>query len=387
MAIKSRLSNGSLLLHITLFLFFMGCTHFLAAQTSGYFIDTESSELRFIQRLAWTGGEHALRYEVVIQREEDGGYRDYLSDFTTVLFIDVSLPPGNYRFHVITYNIFNRPDSGSDWMYIEVRRAIQPEVTGSLPEYTAGDDGEPSGYILNVQGNNLDPEAEYAIQFPDGTIVVPSVIDSGEGNSARLCIEEEHLLSTEYEVIVRNPGGLESAAEGIVDTGYIRSKITEKEEEGKREKGTALINFGIAWQPLFPVYGGGFDRQFYQLGAAARLNLLFRTPLNLYAGPELTASWLGLDEDGELNHIVYAGVNLVIMKWLYDYRLGFGYRAGASYFVLPEDFRQICVNMGVSVHWRIAGAFTLEIGINYSHLFEDPPAGYLSPWAGIGLVF
>jgi hypothetical protein len=383
MAIKTRF-----------FIFFMCIAGFLAlplaAQTgagTGYFIDTQSGEPRFIQRLAWTGGENALRYEVVIQMEQGGTYTEYLREFTTALFIEVSLHPGKYRFHVITYDLLNRPALTSDWSYIEVRQALKPEVSEAVPEYVPRRRGEPSGFILNVQGNNLDPQAEYVIQFPDGTTVVPKVIDAGDGRNVRLFIEEDKLLSAEYEVVVKNPGGLEGMGEGIVDPEEIKPIIDE-------EYDVVLIDFGVNWQPVFMMYGDG-DRILHKNSFGAHLNILINTPLNFYIGPELTMSLWHLDFGNAFTEkIVFAGINLVVMKWLYDYRLGFAYRLGAGYRLvnfssfIQDDYLRYCVNMGVSIHWRFAGIFALETGVDYSHILgEERHTGYLRPFAGLGIVF
>jgi hypothetical protein len=170
----------------------------------------------------------------------------------------------------------------------------------------------------------------------------------------------------EFNLVIKNPGGLEASAKVVIEIDEI--------------KRTTLINAGIAWHPLIRFYGEPSGDTFYPLGVKAHANVLFRTPLNFYAGPELEVSWLDPD-------MLYAGVNLVVMKWLYDYKLGFGYRLGAAYFILPEHFRQISVNMGISVHWRMVDMFLLEAGIDFAHLFENRPLGHLRPFVGLGLIF
>ena len=83
-------------------------------------------ELRFIQRLTWTGDQYALRYEVIIEREEllnesePGRYSRFFQSFTENEYIEVSLPPGNYRFQVIPYDFFNSPVPGAQWVNFEV---------------------------------------------------------------------------------------------------------------------------------------------------------------------------------------------------------------------------------------------------------------------------
>ena len=96
------------------------------AQTSGYYIDTESGFPRFVQRLVWSGGENALRYEVIIQRLEDDEYIPHLVEATEDQFVEVSLPPGEYRFQVIPFDMLNRPGEESEWAYIRILQ-YEPE--------------------------------------------------------------------------------------------------------------------------------------------------------------------------------------------------------------------------------------------------------------------
>jgi len=109
-----------------LFLFFCS-THFLYSQSG-------DNEQLFARRLVWGGGEHALRFLVEIDKQEDGNYREFLREFTATLYIVVSLPAGEYRFRIIPYDILDRPHEGTDWVRFQVRNVIRPVVTGTQVE-------------------------------------------------------------------------------------------------------------------------------------------------------------------------------------------------------------------------------------------------------------
>jgi len=81
----------------------------------------QNTEPHFVQRLTWVGDEYAMRYEVIIEKEEDGKYKSILQEFTTAFFIEVSLSPGKYRFQVIPYDFFNLPVPVTEWMDFEVK--------------------------------------------------------------------------------------------------------------------------------------------------------------------------------------------------------------------------------------------------------------------------
>ena len=90
---------------------------------------------RITQRFSWSGGEYTLRYEVVFERIENGVNIFHFREFTANNFIEAALPPGEYRFRVIPYDILDRPARGTEWKYIEILRMPAPETeTGTLIE-------------------------------------------------------------------------------------------------------------------------------------------------------------------------------------------------------------------------------------------------------------
>jgi len=72
-------------------------------------------------RIVWSGGEHALRYAVEIDRLEDGVFRNSNREFTETLYLNVSLQPGEYRYRVIPHDVLDRPGQGTQWIRFEVR--------------------------------------------------------------------------------------------------------------------------------------------------------------------------------------------------------------------------------------------------------------------------
>jgi hypothetical protein len=98
------------------------------------FLLAQDGESRFIQRLTWPEDEYARRYEVIIEKEEGGEYRGLFHEFTTALFIEVSLLPGKYRCRVITHDYLNRPGPVPEWKYIEVLAVNDPEAVNRTDE-------------------------------------------------------------------------------------------------------------------------------------------------------------------------------------------------------------------------------------------------------------
>jgi hypothetical protein len=170
------------------------------------------AETRSVHRLAWVGGEFVLRYEVVIPREEVGGFRELHREFTEQSFIEVSLLPGRYRFEVIPYDYLNQAAPTSNWAGFEVRQALRPELDVALPVYFYVN--ENAVHTLNISGRNLDPDAEIVLRRPGVSIVPNSKLS--RDNNLYLSFNNDRLIPGEYEVYVRNPGGFETRGGTVI---------------------------------------------------------------------------------------------------------------------------------------------------------------------------
>jgi hypothetical protein len=398
----------------------------VSAQNSGSFINTEDGEPRFFQRLAWSGGEYALRYEVVIESGAGGTYRPYRREFTTELYINISLQPGSYRFRVTPYDILNRPGAASEWKYIEVLPALSPELFSVLPEYMTGGGGEPLGFLLYLTGANLDRKAEIFVRSAQGTLIAAETLDLSDSNGDTIIayVESDLLIPGEYGIIVRNPGGLEAGMGGvslllpepetieIADKSEPEIEISTDEEElaDTSEPETELFPLkpvmfgaGFALIPSFPVYGDYVKGGIAVYGLIARVNLLFFIPIGVYIGPELSVMALLTnypDENGEYftntfdpgniqdRFTLMVGANLLIRKWFPDRRAALSFRAGADYFkIFSDEIDQVNIRMDISFLWRFTNYIMIEGGLDYSHLLLGDSGGFFRPWLGIGFQF
>jgi len=86
-------------------------------------------------RIAWTKDDYALRYEVLIEKEENNEHSLVLREFTEEPFIYFSLPPGDYRICVIPYDFRNIPAEGTEWKKFSI-----VAVTGPASESPLMDD-------------------------------------------------------------------------------------------------------------------------------------------------------------------------------------------------------------------------------------------------------
>jgi hypothetical protein len=364
---------------------------FVIAQDAGYFLDTGSEEIRFIQRLTWTGDEYAWRYEVVIEREE-GAYRELLRQFTTAPFIEVSLLPGKYRCLVIPYDFLDQAGERSEWIYIEVFAALNPVLDDSLPQFIySGNDGL---FALNLLGKNLFPGVQIFLFIPGAEPIVPYMMNILEdGSNVRLFFEEDQMVAGAYELIVINPGGLQAGRSGI-------SFAPPKPVQLAGSQKPLYLFVGAAWEPSFTIYGeethfSGHNMSL--LGFAARFGVVL-TRWNFFGlspGSELTASYNYFGTgSGAQAHFLAFGLNLLGVKWLPGNRMAFTIRFGAGYSLLFADGEgfsdwggSIHANVGVSFVLLPLGPLYAEIGIDYVYWFAVPSVGALRPWIGVGVWF
>ena len=169
-------------------------------------------ELRFVQRLTWVGDEYAMRYEVIIEKEENEKYKRELQEFTTASFLEVSLSPGKYRFQVIPYDFLNLPVPVTGWMDFEVWRGIsQDQLDNYVPgehEIVIVNPGEPeSRRRINIIGH--EPVNPDLIILRDGNVIEAKVMEVFSSvimykrfdnlNGRPLSIPVNNVLSIRYE--------------------------------------------------------------------------------------------------------------------------------------------------------------------------------------------
>jgi hypothetical protein len=308
----------------------------LWAQSSGYYM-----ELRFVQRLTWVGDEYAMRYEVIIEKEEDGKYNRVQQEFTTAFFIEVSLSPGKYRYQVIPYDFLDLPVPVTEWMDFEVQRGIRRE---ELDNYVPGEHE-----IILV--NPSEPENRSIVN-----ITSPKPPDPVEPEIKK-------------EIIVQSPEPKTVIVHNIPFDIYL----------------------GLAWIPYLPIYGKNesFGEKPSPYGAGLRLAIIsVKQPLCNF-GVESSSSWF-LSSGDQPVHSLSFDLNFVLCfsndKVSFNYKAGAGVslRSGESP-ISDSGLYAFHVNIGLSFFWLPLKHLYLEPGIDYVHSFAD--SGFIRPSIGLGYKF
>jgi len=99
------------------------------------FLFSQEADIGSKHRITWTKDDYALKYEVLIEKEENKKHSLVLREFTEEPLILVSLPPGNYRLRVIPYDFRDIPGRGSNWKNFKVFAITTPNAeSGSEPQ-------------------------------------------------------------------------------------------------------------------------------------------------------------------------------------------------------------------------------------------------------------
>jgi hypothetical protein len=343
------------------------------AQTANYFLDPNSETPRFIQRLAWSGGTYALHCEIIIEKLEGAGYVNYLDKFTNGNFFDISLPPGNYRFRVIPYDILGKPSEASRWAEFKVYNAVKPEIFNPEDELEYYNDNQGSKFEIN--GKNIEPDAQVYFVNSKGEHIVPSeIIRSGDGSSLLVAFDKNQLVDGEYEVYIVNPGGLETSMGGIDYKTY-------------REKAFGLMHYFVtaSFMPSIQSYGEGLSSAGFLYYLNARIGMISCMFSNNYFGMEFNVSWYSVFLDEYKRDGVTAGVNLLFINWLPGRNAAVNYRIGIGFDTQPMDMNYL--NLGLSFLYRIYQNYSVEGGVNFSRQMIDSSIGELQPWVGLTVLF
>jgi len=338
--------NLSIKIFITIAQFFLAAAAPLWAQNSGNYV-----ELRFVQRISWTIDEYAMRYEVIIEKDEAGKYGKFYQSLTEANFIEVSLSPGKFRCQVVPHDFFDKPITVTEWVEFEVRPGDDYLTTGEheLIMVNPGDKTNRKEIILATPQVPTTPETEAGLEADPAAEAIPET---------------------------------EAAPDGKMLTGHTRQFD---------------LYLGAAYVPLFPIYSDNqlFGNNLSPLGLSARFCAVSARQGLLNPGMELVASWrIYQDGGGQAVHSTAFDIYALAQTRFPNGRAALNLRAGAGLSLLPKNLStspdgqySIHVNMGISLMWLFMVNFYMEGGVDYAQFFTEDYFGFLRPWIGLGYRF
>jgi len=350
------------------------------------------SGLLFYQRLTWESAQYAVSYHVILERKKDNvdSYTEVLRKNVTEPYLDISVPFGQYRYQVLSFNILGLLDSQSDWEYFTVLQALQPSIVDFSPNAFYLDRLTPR--IITLTGENLLPEAEIYLQSQTQMdesgaplTMKPQEIHRNElGETAQLIFAEESLVVGKYEIVVKNPGGLTTKA-GVFSIAMAKPYD---------------INVSGGYSPMLTLFGQKdyfLNKVFVPLSFSARGSFVpFKLSIG-YFGVELTPMYalLSSDQNGTKTsaHLVLVNADALFQYWIRRRTLAVNSRAGIGFAGIfnyqfehdntgksgkPMSTAAFSFNLGASVQWLFYKQIFVEGGIDYIHIAHpELPLGFV----------
>jgi hypothetical protein len=370
---------------------------------AGFYVEETGEGFRFVQRFSWEHEEYASFYEVTIQREESAGtWNTSFSEFTQDSYIEISLPPGSYRYRVRAYDLMENPAGNPAWQSFEILPALRPVLENFSPESFALDvPDKGAALILTVRGLNLTEQAEFRL-VREGSARPQKLLPlerrgGASGKEAVLVFDAGQLSPGTYELSVVNPGGLSDSL------GTLRIYLSK-----------TMPRFAVSagYGPLLSIYGGLselLDDSFFPAGAYGQFSFLPLQTGSAGFGMEADLFWTRISspytnnvQDYDVSGH-YAGLEVYgfVQKPLTSrvsakLRLGGGLfsvigfekkapgsQAGAVNALIPA------AGGGLSFRLVFFKSFFVDLGAEYTHFFsaDESPPGYVRPFAGIGVFW
>ena len=367
------------------------------AEPENYYIDRSGDESRFIQRLLWEEAEDAFRYTVIVEQLNAAGrYKEVERADAEKAFAEFSLAAGKYRYCVEVYDLFDEFSFVTEWCEFDIILALQPEISSFSPQSFILDEDEI--WEINLHGENLLPDSEFFLVYNNIRIIPRSCIS--EGGSSRLMFSGVSLVPGQYNIYVKNLGGLDDSA-GIFSIGY---------------KTPSDLNISAGYAPILPLYGflftdseieAPFSGSFYPIGVMARISYVPFKRMWGYMGAEFSGSFSSLKQVKELyianGFLINTHVSFLYQKYFsrktfaLNATLGVGavtlcnfhyeYNIGAP----TENKTSIYPSFtgGLSFMAFFEKPFFLSAGLDFIQLIsqsdDGPVSAFIRPYAAVGI--
>jgi hypothetical protein len=361
--------------------------------SSDYRLDPDG---KIRQRIAWTRS-NAYFYEVEIEKIASGAVWELeLKERTEQTFLEVSLPPGMYRYRILGYNVLGRVGAVSEWAGIRVFAAKQPAAVSFSPAAYFMDSPDRE-FTLTVTGSDLAEEALIHITAKKGGAppVQPSSIRySADENTIQAVFPAADLALGAYDIVITNPGGMTVTLGGFY-TGFTHP---------------VDINVSLGYGPVFPVYGYFFDTYsavLYPLGFIGRVGVVPVKRLWGWIGFELNPWYTDLKTKNDTytltGTMLGASVSAVYQKWMRNYTMALNARLGAGAggianieFSHKDGSRSentgsgiFTIHTGVSLQWFVWKNLFIEGGAEYVQILSppNPPSALIRALLSAGMRF
>ncbi|MBN1647229.1 MAG: hypothetical protein JW874_04280 [Spirochaetales bacterium] len=325
----------------------------------------------FRQIISWQEVPQCLAYEFILQ---DVQGNEVYRERTEQASITINLPPGEYQYSIIVYNLLGKAETHTEWIRIKVIKAEIPEIDDLSPGALYIENAK---FHITLRGTNLLPDAEYVLLNKKTGQVVTAITEKiqEDNSTVELHLPEKKVDYGDYLVRITNPGG-----------------ISDTTESGFRVRYQKPVDFcvSIGYAPFVPLYDSWFvdnwSESFYPLGAVARIGLFVLKRRWGHIGPEIYGSFLAMTggiPEAIINSLeAKAGLNFVY-KYLFVPRFQAVIRAGAGVAFSSHGFdyegtpgpsmssADLYLTAGLAFQAYISKRLFIEFGADWSHILHS----------------
>ncbi len=227
-----------------------------------YFNSTEEGVV-FYQTLEWDPVPDIRGFEVVVEKQEPGGWVELMREFMEESSLTVSYGAGNYRFKVGIINLLGQKDYETPYQKFSVRFASQPKVekiSMKLLYLDEDNDGD-----ITVVGENLEEGSSFFFALDNSRQVglEGQLLElDDEGHRAAVHFDPEFFDSGLYRLQVLNPGGLQDNSQTML------VKFSKPMDVD------VSLGYSCAWFPGDTLFSRYFGSSFLPLGGTFRLTFI-----------------------------------------------------------------------------------------------------------------
>ena len=264
----------------------------------------------------------------------------------------------------------------------------QPVINSFTPEFFYLDRN--TERVIQISGTNFLEESEIYLQGLTGTIYPDSktIISNG---SATLYFDDMKLIPGNYDIYVKNPGGV-STHSGRFFIGYRK-----------------YLDFFLkpALTPVIPIYGPMKELigpNVYLAGLSLSFEAISSVRGSLNGGLELAASAIFIDptlsiqtgnENYQMSYIegglllTSIDLNIALQRRFNRNRMALTFRFGLgavtmNHFNNSEENETIIeLNLGLNFLMRLIDNFYLEAGMDFNNQMTSEPSGMIKPRLGV----
>jgi len=360
-----------------------------------YFIQEGEAGAVLYQRLSWEAIDDIFGFEFELeQRDAAGAWREIDKKIVRDHFIDVSLPPGNYRYKVTVINLLEQKEASSAYRNFDILIAYQPEVESVSPRLIYLDEFF-DGKFTVTGGNFFDDTVFVFEKAGGGTITLKPEEISKDGKKARFELNTNRFQPGTYVFVARDKSGLVDKSEDVIFR-------FQKPIDTYVSLGYAFT--GFTGESVFKTYYG---RSVAPLGGVFRLSVLpfKRTYGHFGFNVNYSAAMMRKQQDDYTldGALMLTHVNAAYVYPIIKHRLNLDIHAGAgAVFLMQSKFSfdgssvespaywywGFDMDAGTAVQVFVYKKMYLELNVDHFFVFRDGLPKYMfQPQFSVGWMF